>query len=461
MKAFILLILFSANCLNLFSQGTDIYNYDNKTDLWQYNRNSFTDKKSTDKLFQWQFVQTPITSQLTEIFFYDSTYGWATHTNNGAMRTTDGGYNWLTISFADTTFTTSYSGVFFINLQTGWCCGGSVQIRKTTNGGANWFKQYAPPVAGVLNGICFFDANTGIAIGRKTASYNSFIAKTTNGGANWYEITAATANENELSDQYWFNSNTGWICGKSILLKTINGGLNWTNYYSSVPPTQNGINALLSIYFVNQQTGWIGGSNIDHQNIYKTTNGGLNWVFQNNPVTGYAYSQINDVKFLSSDSGWAIHGTPVSGAIMFTTNGGNNWIIEEGSNNWFDCISVYQRYKVWCGSSGGKVWYSYMNNIVGIKKINTGTPSEIALYQNYPNPFNPATKIKFELPKQESVTVKIFDALGREVTILVNEQLAPGIYETEWNAANYPSGIYFYILKAGDFTDTKRMTLIK
>lgn len=83
------------------------------------------------------------------------------------------------------------------------------------------------------------------------------------------------------------------------------------------------------------------------------------------------------------------------------------------------------------------------------------------LSQNYPNPFNPSTKIKFELPKSSFTILKIFDVLGREISTLVKEQLKAGKYEAEWNASRYPSGVYFYQLKTEEFTDTKKMILLK
>jgi hypothetical protein len=96
-----------------------------------------------------------------------------------------------------------------------------------------------------------------------------------------------------------------------------------------------------------------------------------------------------------------------------------------------------------------------------VKTIIDPVPNEYRLYQNYPNPFNPATNIKFAIPKNEFVKITAFDMLGKEIETLVNERLAPGTYETNWNASNYPSGIYFYRLQADDFSETKRMTLIK
>ncbi|MEW5797565.1 MAG: T9SS type A sorting domain-containing protein [Bacteroidota bacterium] len=83
------------------------------------------------------------------------------------------------------------------------------------------------------------------------------------------------------------------------------------------------------------------------------------------------------------------------------------------------------------------------------------------LLQNYPNPFNPTTVIKYQLPVTSTVTLKIFDLLGREVATLVNEQKRPGSYEVTWDAKHISSGVYFYRLQAGDFVQTRRLVLQK
>ncbi len=99
--------------------------------------------------------------------------------------------------------------------------------------------------------------------------------------------------------------------------------------------------------------------------------------------------------------------------------------------------------------------------IIGINPITTEIPNKFSLYQNYPNPFNPVTKIKFDLPKSESVKMIIYDALGREITTLVNEKLNPGTYLVDWDATNYPSGVYFYQLISGSYIETKKMLMVK
>jgi hypothetical protein len=88
-------------------------------------------------------------------------------------------------------------------------------------------------------------------------------------------------------------------------------------------------------------------------------------------------------------------------------------------------------------------------------------PSDYALEQNYPNPFNPTTTISFSLPSKTFVTLKIFDALGREVSVVLGEELSPGTYSRQWNSANAPSGVYFYRLQAGQYTETKKMLLLR
>ncbi len=92
---------------------------------------------------------------------------------------------------------------------------------------------------------------------------------------------------------------------------------------------------------------------------------------------------------------------------------------------------------------------------------NLGTPNDFALEQNYPNPFNPSTTIKFALPNESDVSLKVYDIIGNEVAVLVDENMGSGFYEVNFNASNLASGIYFYRLNAGDYTTLKKMILIK
>ena len=110
----------------------------------------------------------------------------------------------------------------------------------------------------------------------------------------------------------------------------------------------------------------------------------------------------------------------------------------------------------------------FENLIDYISLINTSIEDEInkvpvqfKVSQNYPNPFNPSTKIEYSIPQSSNVIIKVFDVLGNEIETLINEEKSAGTYELIWNAANLPSGVYFYRLQAGSFVETKKMVLMK
>jgi hypothetical protein len=108
--------------------------------------------------------------------------------------------------------------------------------------------------------------------------------------------------------------------------------------------------------------------------------------------------------------------------------------------------------------------YIYDRNEIttGISKPTLGyIPTNYKLFQNYPNPFNPSTTIKFSLPKESYVTLKIYNILGQELAQLISQKLNIGTYTTKWNASNYSSGIYFYSLRAGGYSETKKLILLK
>jgi hypothetical protein len=120
------------------------------------------------------------------------------------------------------------------------------------------------------------------------------------------------------------------------------------------------------------------------------------------------------------------------------------------------------------GDSGVVV---YADSIpLGIQPVSNEVPSAFLLYQNYPNPFNSKTVIRYSLIVNGLVRLRVYDALGREVEILVNEMLQPGTYEIKWDGNNYPSGVYFYKLSIINpehlglsikYEETKKMLLIK
>jgi hypothetical protein len=110
---------------------------------------------------------------------------------------------------------------------------------------------------------------------------------------------------------------------------------------------------------------------------------------------------------------------------------------------------------------GGLSFNDVYFNLIGITTLGKNIPESYSLMQNYPNPFNPTTNIRYDLPKNGFVKLVVFDALGREVETLVNENQPAGTYEATFNASVYSSGVYFYRLTTDYFCNTKKMLLIK
>jgi hypothetical protein len=112
-------------------------------------------------------------------------------------------------------------------------------------------------------------------------------------------------------------------------------------------------------------------------------------------------------------------------------------------------------------SSYNDTWQYSNVSVIGIQQVSGSIPKEFSLEQNYPNPFNPTTNFEFRIAYSGPVKLGIFDALGRAVETLVNDELSPGTYKINWNSSSNPSGVYFYRLETEGFVQTRKMALIK
>jgi Secretion system C-terminal sorting domain len=153
---------------------------------------------------------------------------------------------------------------------------------------------------------------------------------------------------------------------------------------------------------------------------------------------------------------------------------GLSWVDSTQLSNSFStardaAISAYDvsTHVVWTdtrhGSTNHEIYYKQnpTGNISGIENISLDFPEGFMLDQNYPNPFNPSTSIKYQVSSNTQVSLKVYDVLGNEVAILVNEEKPAGSYEVDFNAVGLSSGIYFYKLQSASFVETKKMTLLK
>jgi photosystem II stability/assembly factor-like uncharacterized protein len=346
-----------------------------------------------------------------------------------------------------------------VNENTGFAVGGLNSpiiigvISKTTNGGVNWVDIVYNNIC--FTSACFINASTGFLGGRTPGVTASPIYITTNAGVNWYYV--APFNSYDVEDIFFFNANTGWATSITpsgwVVSKTINGGYNW-NTVSFLGETVG----LRTVWFVNANTGWLSGNAAlpPAGLLRKTTDGGVTWsaqVYHNSNIT---YNSC----FINENTGWVTGDNP---KIQKTTNGGINWNIQTTPDAWWMWdIKFVNENTGWTAGSQGKIFYTVNGGgPVSVQNISTEVPSEYSLSQNYPNPFNPITNVKFSIIKGEQVKLIVYDIRGREVQTLVNEKLQPGTYETSFVGSNLNSGVYFYKLTSGDFSDTKRMLLIK
>ena len=153
------------------------------------------------------------------------------------------------------------------------------------------------------------------------------------------------------------------------------------------------------------------------------------------------------------------------GSSIFTDNSVNLYVTGRTYSTNFPIQTLTGAYNQTNYGGSGDAFVLKFNPTVGIKKISSEIPGNYSLYQNYPNPFNPTTNIKFDIPKASDVKLTIYDILGKEIAVLVNEKLNAGSYSVGWSAIgggrNYSSGVYFYRLQSDKFSVTKRMMLIK
>jgi len=418
--------------------------------------------------YGWYSQSSSTTNMLTSVDFVNVNTGWAAGygSNYGVViKTTNSGNNWQVI--ANISNLCIYD-IDFINEQTGWVCGNDFlmdpRIFRTTNGGNNWTVQNVPANdAWYFSTVKFVNSNLGFCGGQ-----SGQILKTTNLGVNWAAYPVLSTYD-DLMDIFFINSNTGWISGgreTGCIYKTTNSGVNWSGYHFN-------FREINSIWFFDSLRAYGAGSDgMLHGMINKTTNSGLNWTEQYLTSVEAATS----VWFTNDTNGWiTTKNSNNSGSIYATTNGGILWNTVFSSPNTLNALFFADSVNGWAVGSGGKIYkHGILSNINKTSQV----PGTFLLSQNYPNPFNPVTKIKFDLPESNiipgeisgiDIQLVIYDIQGRELANLLNMRLKPGKYEIEWDGTNYPSGIYFYKLTAGNsssssgfhFTETKKMALVK
>jgi hypothetical protein len=225
--------------------------------------------------------------------------------------------------------------------------------------------------------------------------------------------------------------------------------LNWT--LQSTPAAT----PLYSVHFVDANTGWAVAGYLGGETIIKTTNGGSAWFSQTSNDNRY----LRECFALNANTAFAVG---QGGKLIMTTNGGTNWVVQQTGSSvelWaIDFVNDTVGYAI--GSNA--VLKTTNGGLTFINNQNGDIPADYELYQNYPNPFNPITNIGFRIADFGFVSIKIFDINGNEIKSLLNQNKPPGSYEIDFDASNFASGIYFYMLKVDDILiSSKKMILIK
>lgn len=411
---------------------------------------------------QWQELSTGINYTIFSMSAIDNNLVWACSSGPNIIRTTDGGTTWINVGGNVPTpygvETCIYA--FDVNTAIFACYAGSptnAYVYKTTNSGANWSLVLSQS-PGFITAIGFKSSTQGFIVGWPEGGRWS-LWRTNNSGDNWDSTGLYIA---ESNTSHWSFENAIVYSGSNIwfgargkgIFYSSNDGANWMLQ----DLTSGGFPYPSALYFETPQIGYSSAQ----LNLVKTTNGGINWnvlpgtVDPENITRGVA-SNINEIWFVRD----------LEPYIFYSSNNGNNWTTQHSapSGTGYKYLTRARNGNtLWACTIAGEV--AKYTIPLSVKNQSSEIPVQYNLFQNYPNPFNPSTIIKFSIPLNPSergtyVQLKIYDILGREVVTLINEKLSPGTYEVDWDATNYPSGIYFYKLKAGDFIQTKKMLLLK
>ena len=407
-------------------------------------------------------------SNLSDITFISASTGfavgsaWDPNWFSFMLGTTDGGLNWSQTVIDDTIG--GIPKICFVDANNGWGIrpGGAPRegskIYVTTDAGNSWLLQLytgSSNDATTLHDIAFTDPNNGIAVGNTMMEPWLVIYKTTDGGTTWDWISSDFGSLNSV---FLFNADEGIAVGgnrvvinQSTIIRTSDGWSSWEDQISGTT------NSLSDVYFIDDLNGWIVG---DNGTILHTTNGGL-------PVelTSLTASSNGKEVILSWSTATELnnHGFEVQrsteGTEFFTVGfvNGHGTTTEQHNYSYEDRNlnngKYYYRLK--------QVDYDGSYEYSDVVEVEWRTFNSYLLEQNYPNPFNPSTTIGFGVQEKLNVKITILNSIGEEVAVAMNEEREPGFHQVEFNAANLPSGVYFYQLKAGSYVDTKKMVLMK
>lgn len=321
-------------------------------------------------------------------------------------------------------------------------------IYKSADGGANWIKKSNGIVVG--GGALYefaasiFENNSTLFTGAYTGIYRS-----TNDGENWIVTNASGS---AVMPEFFINHNGILFAARETnnmpyAYESTDGGLTWSDLNSNNEPTITYLSEGNILW-----SGTIGG-------VWFSTNNGTTWTPRNSGLSLDPYSSS-----IIRVNGTLITSLKFGGSGMYkSTNNGLNWInIGDGLPflESIDFLLVYGN-KILAATSDG-IWQRNISEIVtSVPNISNQIPNTYKLYQNYPNPFNPTTTIQYSIPSAGNVKITLYDITGNEIKTLINQFRTAGDYTINFDASNFSSGMYFYKLSSGNYTESKKMLIVK
>ena len=346
----------------------------------------------------------------------------------GVYRSTDNGESWTQTSLNNKTvysLTTNGSNIFAGTNTSG--------VYISTNNGTTWTQTS-------LNNKAIFSLTTNA--NNIYAGTNSFISVyiSTNNGTTWNQT--GLNNKTVVSLAIIGNNILAGTEGSGIYLSS-NNGTNWLNTASNPK----------FVYSLAPSESYIFAGTRD-SGVYYSADYGISW-----NKTSLSGKSVNTI-IVSGNNIFA--GTSIYG-VYLSTNNGSSWIIKnQGFENGSPLIktSLIANSYIFLGTNES-VWRRLYSETVGIINISSDIPTKYSLSQNFPNPFNPSTNIRYEITNNIFVILKVYDLLGNEIATLVNESQKAGVYEVQFSNEQISSGIYFYRIQAGNFSETKKMIYLK
>jgi photosystem II stability/assembly factor-like uncharacterized protein len=331
-------------------------------------------------------------------------------------------------------------------------------VLSTSDKGQNWANKSIPGLTKNLYGFDFFFLG-GSVPGVVVCGQTGIISVSTDAGLSW--TTSNTITTENLNSIIAIQKTLFIAVGDGgTIIKTYDQGQTWEDH------TVGGanFNRIFDGGYV-QAYGYLWAVG-DNGRIFATTNYGISWFPQTSGVTDNLY----DVKFRSADEGMVVG---AGGVVRYTTDGGSSWLSDpylEGLTDGdiyslsvvnSDIATTVIRNVTESSGSGTLVLTVSSEPLLDVGDDDSSVPSKFSLGQNYPNPFNPITKINYTVPQFGLITIKVYDILGKEVATLVNEEKPAGIYNVEFNGFGLSSGVYYYTLSAGNYSETRKLVLLK